>query len=120
MDDTEDPLATSAENLPTDVDETREKTFKPPQYQRGEGQPSPKFREYLRSAAAGVALTVQLMMVLMFKFFFSESVLDAIATFTNAKATEMVYKKKVRRSDDKFYYQVCACMSMWCVRVCLC
>ena len=91
------------------MEEINSKTFKVPPYQRGEGQPSPKLREYLRSAAAGVALTAQLMMVLMFKFFFSEYVLDAIATFTNAKATEMVYKKKVRRSDDKFYHDTMRC-----------
>ena len=107
MDDEADPFATSNETLPDGVDETREKTFLTPPNQRGEGQPSPTLREYLRSAAAGCALTTQLMMVLMFKFFFSDSVLDAIATFTNAKATEIVYKKKVRRRDDKFYYEVC-------------
>ena len=48
----------------------------------------------------------------MFKFFFSESTLDAITTFTNAQATEMVYKRKVERSDGKFYYEVCMCVTM--------
>ena len=62
-------------------------------------------------------MTVQLMMVLMFKFFFSESILDAIAAFTNAKATEMVYKKKVKRSDGKFYYEVISGCCVWGVRV---
>ena len=42
--------------------------------------------------------------------------MDSIATFANAKATEMVYKKKVRRSDDKFYYDVCTCV---CVSACV-
>ena len=94
--------------MPDGVHETKENTFKSPPNQRGEGQPSPKLRDYLRSAAAGCVMTVQLMMVLMFMFFFSEATLDSIAKFTNAKTTEMVYKKKVKRSDGKFYYQVCA------------
>ena len=111
LDDEEDPISTSAQALPDAVDEAREKTFKTPPNQRGEGQPSPTLREYLRNAATGCSVTAQLMMVLLFKFF-SEIVLDAIAAFTNDKANEMVYKKKVKRSDGKFYYQVCACMSM--------
>ena len=54
-------------------------------------------------------VTAQIMMVLLFLFFFSESTLGKIAEYTNAKATESVWKKKTQRSDGKFYYKVCRC-----------
>ena len=63
--------STSAEQLPEGVDETKEKTFIPPANQRGEGQASPTLKQYLRSAVDGVSdVTAQIMMVLLFLFFF--------------------------------------------------
>ena len=106
VEDVGDPISTSAETLPDGVDETKEKTFKSPPNQRGEGQPSAFLRDYLRRASAGLKLTVQLMMLLLFMFFFSEVTLNCICQFTNSKANEMVYKKKMQRSGGKFVYQV--------------
>ena len=106
----DDPLSTSAGTFPADVGETKGKTFKSPPNQRGEGQPSAKLRDYLRRGATGCVMTVQLMMVLLFLFFFSEATLGFIAQYTNAKATEIVYKKKVQRSDGKYFYRVCECV----------
>ena len=92
--DADDPLSNSAETLPDGVDEAKEKTFKSPLNQRDEGQPSPKLRDYLCSAAAGCAMTSQLMILILFVFFISEATSHSIAEFTNAKTTEIVYKKR--------------------------
>ena len=55
-------------------------------------------------------MTAQLMMVLLFLFFFSEATLGFIAVFTNAKTTEIVHKVKTQRSDGKYYYKVRVCV----------
>ena len=108
VDDPNNPLATSSEKMPDGFDEVKEKTFCPPRTQRGEGQASAKLRQHLGigTSRRGRTLTVQAIMLGLFLWFFSLPTLGKIAEYTNDKTTEFVYKKKLQRSDGKFYYRV--------------
>ena len=125
MESPDNPMSTSSgEKLPTGVPEVREKTFCPPDTQRGEGQPSAKLKEYLGmgSARNSEKWSIQRMMLSLFLWFFTFTTLDQICKYTNEKATEMVYKQKHQRSDGKYYYRVstwCMCMHV-CVYACMC
>ena len=104
----DNPVSASSADLPPEVEEVNEPTFRPPPSQRGEGQPSARLREHLGAGARrrGQTFDVKVMMINLFLFFFSLGTLTIIANFTNAKANEFVYKTKKRRDDGKFYYKV--------------
>ena len=105
----DNPVSASSEKLPPEVEEVNEKTFLPPPSQRGEGQPSARLREHLGAGTAkrGQKFDVKAMMVNLFLFFLTLGTLHIIATYTNAKATEIVYKTQVERDDGKVRYKVC-------------
>lgn len=106
--DPDDPLSASSAKLPTGVSEMREKTFRPPPGQRGEGEPSAKLRQHLgigrsrrRASDSAPKVSLEKIMLDLFLFFFPVDVLNKIADYTNQKATEVVWKYRVRRKDHK-------------------
>lgn len=106
--DDEDPLSSSSFELPAGVSEVKEKTFCPPVSQRGEGKPSAKLKQHmgLGTSRSGSVMDAVKMMVLLFLFFFTLPTLNRIASYTNAKALETVFKTEHRRSDGTIYYKV--------------
>ena len=95
----EDPandVSCSSRSLPAEVNEVKQKTFRPPVSQRGEGQPRPKLRRHMNinsSRRGGSKLKATEMMLRLFLFFFfTMTTMETICLHTNAKATEVVFK----------------------------
>ena len=94
------------------MNEVREKPFRPPSTQRGEGQPSPALREHLRQFLGsdvfrrGSKTSVDKIMLALFCWFFDDATLEKIAQFTNEKAQETVNKIHVVSEDGKFFTKV--------------
>ena len=97
------------------MDELNEPTFRPPSSQRGEGQPSPALRAHVGAGTSrGRPVDVMETMFSLFLWFFTLGTLNAIAKYTNAKANEVVWKKKRTGSNGKVFYQVMyVCTSMY-------
>ena len=87
---------------------SKQQTFCPPVSQRGEGEPSAKLKQHmgLGTRRSGSVMDAVKMMLLLFLFFFSLPTLKHIASCTNTKALETVFKTAYRRSDGSIHYKV--------------
>ena len=56
-------------------------------------------------------MSLESVMLKLFLFFFTVDVLTKIAEFTNAKATEVVWKYRRKRKDGKLEKKVSVCHS---------
>ena len=103
-----DPLSRSSHDLPAEVDEVKEKTYSPPPPQRGEGKPTPKLKRHVgaNSSRTGTTMKATELMLRLFLFFFTMTTMENICKFTNAKATEVVWKLPYQRSDGSTHYKV--------------